>query len=643
MPRTEKKHRKRRLEVQSLESRQMMAGDATSSHLGPHNETSYFIESSQVVEGKLGDQAPAGVRLRRTGKITETVPFDIQVKDGTAKARDSDYAARSFRVTFPAGQSSIWIPITVFGDNRYEPHETIQVTARGPVRRGPFGIPLAPSASGTLTVLNDDPLPSTTVVPLTGDMTVSEGDYGHQRLSFLFAPNRPSSNETVVRVRTQNGSARAGDDFTSVDTILRWAPRDVEPKSVDVLVTGDLNYRDRWRESFQVVIEPANNNTRVPQGNSISVTIVDNDEEPIGPLPSLVFDRIREAEGPKGQRIAQATLRLTHPAIHQIGIKYQTITGGGNGNATAGDDFREIGGQVIFYPGQTEHTIDIPILGDNLVEADEFFHVELLGDANRVRIPNPKLGVSLINDDDSISSAEIATFLNGTWWIDSGNGSSAERSVQFGLPGDVPLTGDYNGDGNLDLVAVRDNYATGMLDWYFDYSADGTLDQTLHYGLIGDEPVAGDFNGDGVFEATVVRPNYWTGGLDWYIDLDHRGFAAEQITRFGNIGDTVVPGDFDGNGRTDFGVARKEGQFLRWYLDTAGDGVFAERDAVFGLATDQPLVGDWDGDGDDDFAVARKTPQPGIVDILLDLSDGDDREEEKRLRYDWGEVTFLSL
>ena len=474
--------------------------------------------------------------------------------------------------------------------------------------------------------------------------SASEGNSGVKKIGVRVQPNGSSNGRVTVRVRTIDsgirGSATPGVDYMPLDQELSWQPGQSQTQTVWVEVVGDRQV-ERSRESIRLKLEPIENAT---VDKAQSVVWIHEDDSAAPPVPtSLSFEHIRELEGSSGNRVAVATIRISNPSNYPVPIQYSTLTGNGFGNAIEGEDFQSLHDQiVVIQPGETEASIEVLINGDNLVEHDEYFHLRL--DApDWVHIPNPNLGITLVNDDQALTGSEVATFINGTWWIDGGNGSSAERSVQFGLAGDTPLTGDYNGDGTLDLVAVRDNTVTGMLDWYFDYSADGTLDKTLHYGLIGDEPVAGDFNGDGIFEATVVRPNHWTGGLDWYVDLDRDGYAAEQVTRFGNIGDLVVPGDFDGNGRTDFGVARKEGQFLRWYIDTAGDGVFAEHDAVFGLATDDPLVGDWDGDGDDDFAVARKLPQPAVVDILFDLDDGDDRLEERRLRFDWGDADFFSM
>jgi hypothetical protein len=51
--------------------------------------------------------------------------------------------------------------------------------------------------------------------------------------------------------------------------------------------------------------------------------------------------------------------------------------------------------------------------------------------------------------------------------------------VQYGLPGDIPVPGDYNGDGRTDLTVWRPSNGT----WYVR-----GIEQ-VRWGLRGDVPV----------------------------------------------------------------------------------------------------------------------------------------------------------
>lgn len=126
------------------------------------------------------------------------------------------------------------------------------------------------------------------------------------------------------------------------------------------------------------------------------------------------------------------------------------------------------------------------------------------------------------------------------------------------------------------------------------------IDHVFHYGVPGDKPVTGDWNGDGIATIGVFRSGVWQ--LD--VDGDGRFTEADIRAEFGvATGESGVPviGDWNGDGIDDLGVFAA-GQ---WTIDSNGDHAFDARDRVFemGTAGDKPIAGDWNGDGID---------QPGV-------------------------------
>jgi M6 family metalloprotease-like protein len=191
-------------------------------------------------------------------------------------------------------------------------------------------------------------------------------------------------------------------------------------------------------------------------------------------------------------------------------------------------------------------------------------------------------------------------FRNGQWFLDiNGNGrwdNGTDRAFYFGMSGDKPVTGDWNGDGYAEVGVQRGN------QWYLDLNGNGRWDSGIDgayvFGQAGDQPVAGDWDNDGATEIGVKR-----GGV-WYLDngngrWDGCGTLPAKdrcISNFGWTSDQPIAGDWDNDGTAEIGVRRG----ASWYLDTNGNGIWnsgVDQTFNFGMAGDQPVTGDWNGEG----------------------------------------------
>jgi hypothetical protein len=125
------------------------------------------------------------------------------------------------------------------------------------------------------------------------------------------------------------------------------------------------------------------------------------------------------------------------------------------------------------------------------------------------------------------------------------------------------------------------------------------IDHVFHYGVLGDVPVVGDWNGDGIYSIGAFRNGSW----HFDVDGDGQWSVLDGTAQFGQKGDVPLVGDFNGDGVDEIGFFRA-GVF---YLDMNGNRQLDAHDKVFALgsADDRPVVGDWDGDGTDEVAVYR--------------------------------------
>jgi serine-aspartate repeat-containing protein C/D/E len=124
-----------------------------------------------------------------------------------------------------------------------------------------------------------------------------------------------------------------------------------------------------------------------------------------------------------------------------------------------------------------------------------------------------------------------------------------DHVFEFGGHNDIPIAGDWNGDGIRSIGVFRDG------KWHFDLDGDGRWsdgDKTAVFGEKGDLPVVGDFNGDGIEEIAIFRSGKWIIDSNGNREID----SSDQVVQFGQAGDKPIAGDFNGDGVDEPGVYR---------------------------------------------------------------------------------------
>jgi hypothetical protein len=190
--------------------------------------------------------------------------------------------------------------------------------------------------------------------------------------------------------------------------------------------------------------------------------------------------------------------------------------------------------------------------------------------------------------------AEVAVWRpsNGIWYLIPQTHQGATIAQQWGTAGDVPLRGDFDGDGKNDIAVWRPS--TGQ--WFIIPSSNAGTSIVQSWGTPGDIPVPGDYDGDGTTDLAVFRPSNGT----WYIIPSSTGSPIVQ--QWGTVGDIPVPGDYDGDRKTDIAVFRPSNG--TWYIIPSGNSG-TPLIQPWGTNGDSPVPGDYDGDGITDLAVWR--------------------------------------
>ncbi len=188
-------------------------------------------------------------------------------------------------------------------------------------------------------------------------------------------------------------------------------------------------------------------------------------------------------------------------------------------------------------------------------------------------------------------------------------GNSVKWHERFATNNEVPLAGDFDGDGKTDIVT----FTRGTLgDVYVALSDGGKFvgDSQQWHGdfAFGEEiPAVGDFDGDGKDDIAVFTRGT-TASV--YVALSDGkkfvGSGAKWHGRFAGGAEVPVVGDFDGDGKDDIACFTRgtTGDVFVAFSDGGkfvGDSLQWHGDFAFG--DEIPASGDFDGDGKDDIAV----------------------------------------
>ena len=183
----------------------------------------------------------------------------------------------------------------------------------------------------------------------------------------------------------------------------------------------------------------------------------------------------------------------------------------------------------------------------------------------------------------------------GVWWVQNPATGSTWTTQTWGENGDIPVAGDFDGDGTTDFSVFR----PGNTTWYVIHSSTGGT-YSYAFGASGDLVAPADYDGDGKTDEAIYRPSEGK----WYI---HASTAGYYYQSWGANGDLPAPADYDGDGKADLGVFRPSDR--KFYsinsanssLQTIDSGISS---GSYSWAT---ASSDYDGDGKADYAVFDAT------------------------------------
>ncbi len=182
----------------------------------------------------------------------------------------------------------------------------------------------------------------------------------------------------------------------------------------------------------------------------------------------------------------------------------------------------------------------------------------------------------------------------------TGDVTDTANPVSVTMDGDKSITANFVRSGADTAGVFR---PTNGLLYLKNKNDTGFADMALNYGLPGDYPVVGDWDGNGTVTIGIYRDGYF------YLKQANTLGFAEVVFPFGTPGDQPIAGDWNGDGMDTIGVFHpSNGHFLLRNSNTEGP---AEMDFFLGNPGDVGIAGDWDGDGMDTTGVFR--PSNGLI------------------------------
>jgi hypothetical protein len=210
-----------------------------------------------------------------------------------------------------------------------------------------------------------------------------------------------------------------------------------------------------------------------------------------------------------------------------------------------------------------------------------------------------------------------------------GNGDGTFRPAQsFPLPaGSAPVyvaVGDFNRDGNPDIVVADNGNDSGNSVSVLLGNGDGTFQAPRTYG-VGQAPVGiavADFNGDGRLDLAVA--NQLTNNVSVLLGNGDGTFRPPVNYPAGSLAREVAAGDLNGDGKIDLVVANQGANTVSVLLGN-GDGTFRPG-GTFATGPDPTSIAlaDLRGNGTLDVVTANFTfgGSTGTVSVLLGNGNG---------------------
>ncbi len=500
------------------------------------------VSDVNVVEGNIGNPTVTfDIELLTPVGVDITLPY---IFTGLTATNGMDYDTTPGNITILAGNLKSTISTTIVADISVESNETFSVTV-SPPSGGEINL-VSSDTVGIATIVDDD---ATTILSVD-DIVVDEGNIigGSTVISFNVILNTAAADELILPYTFTDITAVNGDDYTVVSTtgMVTIASGNLSA-TVTALIIGDIDIESD--ETFSIAISlPMNGQINFVASDTIAIATIVNDD--IASILSV--DDFTTTEGSPGLLTnVSFNVSLDIPVATDLVLPYTFV----DITATNGDDYNATSGTLTIIAGNTTGTINASILGDFVVEPNEFFRLivspPLTGEINL--IASDTIGVVTIVNDDVASILSVAdlTVTEGDAGLlqnISFNVILSSPSVDLILPytfTDMTATGgdDYNAVSGTLIITSGNTTGTinASIVGDFRVEPDETFSLTISPPLTGAINLA---SSDTVSIATIVNDDLFSvfSISDVTVNEEDVGLTNMVFTlnQNGSSGDTVT-------------------------------------------------------------------------------------------------------
>ncbi|MGB5722055.1 MAG: Calx-beta domain-containing protein [Woeseiaceae bacterium] len=326
-------------------------------------------------------------------------------------------------------------------------------------------------AAGCGSSSDEDPAPTppgnTAPYISVADATLVEGDSGASDLEFSVTLSVAASLDVSVDYSTADGTATAGEDYTSASGTLTIAAG-ATTGTIVVPVLGDTE--DEIDETLTVTLSNASTNANIQRAQATG-TISDDD-----PPPTLDISDATLSEGDTGTSILSFQISLSGSAASDVSVDYASS----DVTAVAGEDYAQVSGTAIITAGDLNAIVDVSITGDTDFEPDETFEAMLSNVSASATLGRATAIGTILNDDSNATPSASALNDTGvTTCSDASNNGLTCNDAAAGtdqFPGQDAengrdVTDSFDGDGYAGFVFTKlDSNGVPLPDQAIDYA-----------------------------------------------------------------------------------------------------------------------------------------------------------------------------